>query len=56
MANKGLQEREKKSTKFDKMGMTDEELAKKQEELFAASKARFEQSNRPAGERSYDVE
>jgi len=49
-------EREKKTSKFDKMGMTDEELARKQEELFAASKARFEQSNRPPEDRNYDVE
>lgn len=36
--------------------MTDEELARKQEELFAASKARFDQSNRPPDDRNYDIE
>jgi len=37
-------ERDKKTSKFDNLGMTEEELARKQEELFAASKARFDQS------------
>jgi len=36
-------EREKKVSKFDKTGLTDEQLLAKQEELFAASRARFEQ-------------
>jgi len=42
-------EREKKTSKFDKMGMSEEELLRKQEELFAASKARYEQQSTSTG-------
>mgnify|MGYP002715311306 CR=1 FL=1 len=35
-------ERERKASRFEMSGMTEEELQRQQEELFAASKARFE--------------
>jgi hypothetical protein len=37
-----LQDREKKVSKFEQSGMTEEELLAKQEELFAASRAKFQ--------------
>ncbi|KIY49575.1 histone-fold-containing protein [Fistulina hepatica ATCC 64428] len=39
---KQLKDRERKSSKFDTSGMTEEELLAKQEELFAASRAKFQ--------------
>jgi len=36
------QDREKKVSKFEQSGMTEEELLAKQEELFAASRAKFQ--------------
>ncbi|TFK56065.1 histone-fold-containing protein [Heliocybe sulcata] len=36
-------DREKKVSKFEQSGLTEEELLAKQQELFAASRARFEQ-------------
>lgn len=36
------QDREKKVSKFEQSGLTEEELLAKQEELFAASRARFQ--------------
>ncbi|WFD44610.1 negative cofactor 2 transcription regulator complex subunit ncb2 [Malassezia psittaci] len=38
-------ERERKSSRFEMSGLTEEELQKQQEQLFAASKARFEAAN-----------
>ena len=38
------QDREKKVSKFEQSGLTEEELLRKQEELFAASRKRFEQN------------
>jgi len=37
-----LQDREKKVSKLEKSGMTEEELLAAQEELFAASRAKFQ--------------
>ncbi|KNZ74421.1 Negative cofactor 2 complex subunit beta [Termitomyces sp. J132] len=37
-----LKDREKKVSKFEQSGLTEEELLAKQEELFAASRARFQ--------------
>jgi down-regulator of transcription 1 len=36
------QDREKKVSKFEQSGLTEEELLAKQEELFAASRAKFQ--------------
>lgn len=36
------QDREKKVSKFEQSGLTEEELLKQQEELFAASRAKFQ--------------
>ncbi|KZW04334.1 histone-fold-containing protein [Exidia glandulosa HHB12029] len=41
-------EREKKTTKFEQSGLTEEELARQQEELFAASRARFANQGQPS--------
>ncbi|KAE8211365.1 hypothetical protein CF319_g8667 [Tilletia indica] len=40
-----VKDREKKSTRMESSGMTQEELIRRQEELFAASKARYEATN-----------
>lgn len=37
-----LKDREKKVSKFEQSGLTEEELLRQQEELFAASRAKFE--------------
>jgi hypothetical protein len=37
-----LQDREKKVSKFEQSGLTEEELLAKQQELFAASRAKFQ--------------
>ena len=39
------QERERKASRFEMSGLTEEELQRQQEQLFAASKARFEAAN-----------
>ena len=36
------QDRERKVSKFEKSGLTEEELLRQQEELFAASRAKFQ--------------
>jgi hypothetical protein len=38
----GPQEKEKKVSKFEQSGMTEEELLARQQELFAASRAKFQ--------------
>ena len=38
-------ERERKASRFELSGLTEEELQRQQEELFAASKARFDAAN-----------
>ncbi|WFC96631.1 negative cofactor 2 transcription regulator complex subunit ncb2 [Malassezia brasiliensis] len=38
-------ERERKASRFEMSGLTEEELQRQQEQLFAASKARFEAAN-----------
>jgi len=38
-------ERERKASRFELSGLSEEELQRQQEELFAASKARFEAAN-----------
>ncbi|CAD6928194.1 unnamed protein product [Tilletia controversa] len=40
-----VKDREKKSTRMESSGMTQEELIRRQDELFAASKARYEATN-----------
>lgn len=37
-----LKDREKKVSKFEQSGLTEEELLRQQEELFAASRAKFQ--------------
>jgi len=37
-----MQDKEKKVSKFEQSGLTEEELLAKQEELFAASRAKFQ--------------
>lgn len=42
LAHPFRQDREKKVSKFEQSGLTEEELLAKQEELFAASRAKFQ--------------